>query len=99
VPPPASPPGPASARERLPAFLGELLREGGPELFDSVERALVHAAFEHAHGNQVRAARALGLTRNMVRTLLKRHGLLGCEPPLDVGRDAVEGGPAALSAV
>jgi len=99
TPPPASPPSPASARERLPAFLGELLREGGPELFDSVERALVHAAFEHAHGNQVRAARELGVTRNMVRTLLKRHGLLGCEPPLDRAVDALEGGPAALSAV
>ncbi|MFL6627391.1 MAG: sigma-54 interaction domain-containing protein [Vitreoscilla sp.] len=99
TPPPASPPAPSSARERLPAFLGELLREGGSELFDSVERALVHAAFEHVQGNQVRAARALGLTRNMVRTLLKRHGLLGCEPPLDVGRDTVDGGPAALSAV
>jgi hypothetical protein len=36
----------------------------------------VHAAFEHAHRNQVRSARALGVTRNMVRTLLKRHGLL-----------------------
>ncbi|HEY8975799.1 MAG TPA: sigma-54 dependent transcriptional regulator [Burkholderiaceae bacterium] len=95
--PPA--PVPASARERLPAFLGELLREGGPELFDSVERALVHAAFEHAHGNQVRAARELGVTRNMVRTLLKRHGLLGCEPPIDASLSAAEGGPVALSAV
>jgi sigma-54-specific transcriptional regulator len=90
-------PVPASARERLPAFLGELLREGGPGLFDSVERALVHAAFEHAHGNQVRAARELGVTRNMVRTLLKRHGLLGCEPSVDAAI-AAGGDGVALSA-
>jgi len=96
---PASPPAPPSARERLPEFLGDLLREGGPELFDSVERALVHAAFEHARGNQVRAARELGVTRNMVRTLLKRHGLLGCEPPLDAAIAAVEGGGPVLTAV
>jgi len=100
-PAPANAPQPASARERLPAYFGDLLREGGPALFDSVERALVHAAFEHAHGNQVRAARELGVTRNMVRTLLKRHGLLGCEPPVEAAlADAAgeRGGHAALSA-
>ena len=73
-PPPAAPP--ADARARLPAVFDSLLREGGEGLFDAVERALVHAAFEHAHRNQVRSAKALGVTRNMVRTLLKRHGLL-----------------------
>jgi len=67
---------PADARARLPALFDQLLREGGDGLFDAVERALVHAAFEHAHRNQVRSAKALGVTRNMVRTLLKRHGLL-----------------------
>ncbi len=36
----------------------------------------MHAAFEHAQRNPARSARALGVTRNMVRTLLKRHGLL-----------------------
>ena len=50
-----------------------LFRSG---LFDTVESALVHAAFERAHHNQVRTAKVLGVTRNMVRTLLKRHGLL-----------------------
>ena len=68
--------GPAGVRARLPAVFDELLREGGDGLFDAVERALVHAAFDHAHHNQVRSAKALGVTRNMVRTLLKRHGLL-----------------------
>jgi len=76
TPPPAAPVPPADARSRLPAVFEALLREGGDGLFDAVEHALVHAAFGHAHRNQVRAARALGVTRNMVRTLLKRHGLL-----------------------
>ncbi|MEP6504387.1 MAG: hypothetical protein ABJD97_13710 [Betaproteobacteria bacterium] len=58
-----------------------MLREGGDGLFDAVERALVHAAFDHAQHNQVRSARALGVTRNMVRTLLKRHGLLAAGGP------------------
>ena len=34
------------------------------------------AAFEKSGENQVRAARALGITRNTLRTLLKRHGRL-----------------------
>ena len=47
----------------------------------------------------MRAARELGVTRNMVRTLLKRHGLLGCEPPVDAAIAAhADGGRVALSA-
>ena len=85
------PPTPAAARARLPQVFDELLREGGDGLFDAVERALVHAAFEHAHRNQVRSAKALGVTRNMVRTLLKRHGLLAAgAADLDAPADAGE---------
>ena len=73
---PQAAPAPVDARSRLSSVFDGLLREGGDDLFDTVERALVHAAFEHAHRNQVRTAKALGVTRNMVRTLLKRHGLL-----------------------
>lgn len=36
----------------------------------------VRAAFSHTGENQVHSARALGITRNTMRTLLKRHGLL-----------------------
>jgi sigma-54-specific transcriptional regulator len=81
----------ADARSRLPGVFEGVLREGGDDLFDTVERALVHAAFEHAHRNQVRTAKALGVTRNMVRTLLKRHGLLaaGASEP-DADGDAAE---------
>ena len=88
----AVPAPPADARSRLPTLFEELLREGGDGLFDAVERALVHAAFDHAHRNQVRSAKALGVTRNMVRTLLKRHGLLAAgSPELDGEGDAGDG--------
>ena len=91
APDPVTPPPAADARSRLPGVFDGLLREGGDDLFDTVERALVHAAFEHAHRNQVRTAKALGVTRNMVRTLLKRHGLLaaGASEP-DAEGDPVE---------
>ena len=87
----AAQPSPAPAHEvasargavlaRLPQFFRELLQEGGVDLFDAVENALVHAAFEHAHRNQVRTAKVLGVTRNMVRTQLKRHGLIAANAP------------------
>lgn len=54
-----------------------LLRDGEADLFTKVESALVHAAFAFSGENQVRAAKVLGITRNMLRTQLKRHGLLG----------------------
>ena len=84
-------PARASALGRLPALFEQLLSEGGDGLFDAVESALVHAAFEHAHRNQVRSARALGVTRNMVRTLLKRHGLLAGHVDEADGHEAPEG--------
>ena len=97
APPPPAPVRPAAdARSRLPGVFDDLLREGGDGLFDAVERALVHAAFEHAHRNQVRSAKALGVTRNMVRTLLKRHGLLAhAAAEADGDGEPVEGDAAA----
>ncbi|MES2938149.1 MAG: sigma-54 dependent transcriptional regulator [Pseudomonadota bacterium] len=47
-----------------------------PELFEHVEATLLKTAFAFCHGNQVQTARALGVSRNVLRTLLKRHGLL-----------------------
>jgi len=66
----------APAAESLQAALHSLLEQGAPRLYQSVEAALVRTAFEQAGQNQVQAARLLGVTRNTLRTLLKRHGLL-----------------------
>ena len=52
------------------------LNSAEPGLFGQVEATLVKTAYEFCHGNQVQTARLLGLSRNVLRTLLKRHGLL-----------------------
>lgn len=67
--------------QRLAGLFSELLLEGTAQLSELVEVALVQAAFSHAGGNQVQAARNLGVTRNTMRTLLKRHGLLAEQTP------------------
>jgi sigma-54-specific transcriptional regulator len=61
---------------QLEAALNALMTQGEEGLYDRVEAALVTLGFAHAGQNQVRAAKVLGITRNMVRTQLKRHGLL-----------------------
>ncbi len=47
---------------------------------EQLERLLVDSAFRFAGENQVHAAALLGITRNVMRTLLKRHGLLDAAP-------------------
>jgi len=67
---------PSEAQQNLIDALEALFKEAQPRVFQNVEEALVRVAFTHAGENQVQAARALGITRNTLRTLLKRHGLL-----------------------
>ncbi|WP_442979420.1 helix-turn-helix domain-containing protein, partial [Salmonella enterica] len=74
VPPPA--PAEPDHAAALAGAIDALLAAHTPELFQSVEETLVRTAFARSGDNQVRAARALGITRNTLRTLLKRHGLL-----------------------
>lgn len=87
----------ASALTRLQDALNDLLQQGEAALFQKVESALVHAAYAHAGQNQVRAARVLGITRNMLRTQLKRHGLLAgpdeAEALADAAAEAETSGP------
>jgi DNA-binding NtrC family response regulator len=75
------PPAPdQDVREPLPDELARLLarrvRNPGAHLYDEVEGLLVAEAFRAAGGNQVHTATLLGISRNVVRTLLKKHGLL-----------------------
>jgi len=88
---------PPDATARLRALLRPWLEAGTPDLLTTVEGALVHEAFAFSGRNQVRAARALGVTRNIVRTHLRRHGLLAgpeAAGPDDAG-DAPEPSDAA----
>jgi len=70
--------GSDSAQVLLVQGLRKLLvnQEPGPH-FDTVERLLIGEAFRISGGNQVHTANLLGISRNVVRTLLKRHGFLG----------------------
>ena len=87
--PPAAADSPAAVLPGLPASpaplqtLRELLLKSmagnQPFLFEQVQAALVTTAFEFCHGNQVQTARLLGLSRNVLRTLLKQHGLLAVQ--------------------
>lgn len=53
-----------------------LLQEPRDSLLETLEAALIEAAYDHAGRNQVRTAKLLGVSRNVLRTYLKRHGLL-----------------------
>ena len=65
-----------AALQPLQDAFDTLLRARHPGLFHAVEQALVRAAYARTGENQVQAARLLGITRNTLRTLLKRFGLL-----------------------
>ncbi|MGZ5819041.1 MAG: AAA family ATPase, partial [Burkholderiaceae bacterium] len=63
---------------------------GDPNLFESVEESLIRTAFAWCHQNQVQSAKVLGISRNILRTHLKRFNLIGH----DQGSAITEGVPA-----
>ncbi len=65
-----------SPRQRLSRLLTLLYHSPGSSLFTDLENQVVAEAFRFSGQNQVRAASLLGISRNVLRTLLKRHGLL-----------------------
>lgn len=81
---PAPAPEPAATTQaevdRLAVALQALFEARGPRLFLAVEQALVSGAYAHCTRNQVQTARLLGISRNTLRTLLRRHGLLDAVP-------------------
>ncbi|MDB5978788.1 MAG: sigma-54-dependent Fis family transcriptional regulator [Nevskia sp.] len=66
--------------EQISSAVRTLLDEPGDNLFNELERLIVDEAFRRSRYNQVRAASALGISRNVLRTLLKKHGYLGDKP-------------------
>jgi sigma-54-specific transcriptional regulator len=64
------------AFDAVGAGLRRLLQSDRESIHHTVERLLLVTAFEHCDRNQVRTAKRLGLSRNIVRAQLKRHGLL-----------------------
>ncbi|HET7868288.1 MAG TPA: sigma-54 dependent transcriptional regulator [Burkholderiaceae bacterium] len=80
----------AATHDALAAVFSALLRDPPPRLFHHIEESLVRVAYSHCAENQVQTARLLGITRNTMRTLLKRFGLLSS--PLDI--DTLQDEPA-----
>jgi DNA-binding NtrC family response regulator len=66
----------ARAVTRVCEALRECFVAPGTSLLRNIERHLVENAFHHCDSNQVRTAELLGVSRNVVRTLLKRYGLI-----------------------
>jgi len=63
-------------RAALREALVSLYKEGAPKLWQELERTIVLTAFEHSRQNQLRTARLLGVTRNVVRARLRQFGAL-----------------------
>jgi len=75
-----APPASADASlDPLLAPLDRLFQSPPSQLFPRVEELIVRRAYAHCHGNQVQAARLLGVSRNVLRTQLKRFGLIASE--------------------
>lgn len=73
-PAPAAPPD--SAKELLQRALRKLFEEHNEALHETVEDALLRAAYDFCHHNQVHTAKLLGLSRNVTRTRLIKLGAL-----------------------
>jgi sigma-54-specific transcriptional regulator len=69
---------PASALE---AALLTLFETEQPRLHEQIEAVLFRAAYRFSEKNQLRTARLLGISRNVVRARLLQHGLLAPAPP------------------
>jgi sigma-54-specific transcriptional regulator len=69
------PPSPSD----MACLFEQLIDEGETSLFERVEETLVRTAFGCCHQNQVQTAKALGISRNILRTQLKRFGMIGVD--------------------
>ena len=72
--------GPESAEETSPRAFSQWLaarfQAPGVALLSNLEHQIVAEAFRFTGQNQVRTAAVLGISRNVLRTLLRKHGLL-----------------------
>ena len=78
---PSEPEAPAvpdalSEPEGLRAVLTRLYAHDQPQLFERIQRTVTISAYEQCRRNQVQTAHLLGISRNILRTLLKRYGLI-----------------------
>lgn len=67
---------PAQNLDRLRGVLVELFERNPPDLHRLIEDTVFRSAYDFCESNQVRAARLLGVSRNILRARLKAQGLL-----------------------
>ena len=75
----AAPPLRKTVRQSIRAYLRDLgdteAQDLMRRLLDEVEPPLIEEVLKHARGNQTRAAKMLGITRNTLRERMRRHGI------------------------
>jgi aliphatic sulfonates family ABC transporter substrate-binding protein len=92
------PAGSAPAGEVLEAGLQQLFEAAPPDLWSSIERAVMRSAYEFCERNQVHAARLLGISRNVLRARLLESGEISgsarqSSPPLPQQPELAEPSP------
>jgi len=60
----------------LDKALNEIIQSEPEHLYETVNRKLVLSAYTYCRQNQVQTARVLGISRNILRTLLKQFGVI-----------------------
>jgi DNA-binding NtrC family response regulator len=81
---------PQSPLDLISQQLQRLFSEQLPNLHQQLEELVVRSAFAFCGNNQVQTAKLLGISRNALRTLLKRFGLLNSDTGTEE-LDALEG--------
>jgi aliphatic sulfonates family ABC transporter substrate-binding protein len=78
----SAPPPPASdGFALLEAALGKLFEAPPPQLFERIEETVMRSAYAHSQKNQLKTARLLDLSRNVIRARLLQYGELGPAAP------------------
>lgn len=71
-----SPEGPLAPGGNVDKALLELLASAEERILERLNHRILLLAFLRNGQNQVRTAKALGVSRNVLRTHLKRHGMI-----------------------
>jgi len=72
----AASPAAATAPLSLETVLQDLFERDIPQLYHSIDETVIRTAYAYCDKNQLRTARLLGVSRNIVRDRLSRYGLL-----------------------
>ncbi len=68
-----------SSLQQIENLFDTLITEDQKNLLETVEQLLINVAYTRCNLNQVQTAKVLGISRNILRTYLKRYGFIGQE--------------------